>query len=591
MVGGVDAPEARFADERLERCWRGAAVYCLCAATLVITSAAYDGIAARHRFNELLPMRGIVLVAIAAVARVLALPFGRRWPRELVLVLMAVMSTAMHVMAQRAGHQLSAQYGRLVLPMLGAAVLMSWSAAWAALSSLMVIGPYVIGSAIAGELHSPRLPGNLVRLAVAGALAMGISIARERTRRRELLLDAALASTRAAADAQIRQLAADLERQVRERTAALSASEARFRAMFEAAPIGVVAIDVEGRLLQANDAFAKMISGAVPSLLGRSLVELVDGTNARERLRAVLEELGAPGRTSVPFDVRGRRGDGRVLVLHGAFAAIRGSGNTLRYALGMLEDVTDRVHAEEQARDHRERLARAQRLAAMGGLLAELTHELNQPLGAILNYANGTRARLERHGGEPAVIEAVASIAAQAVRASEILRRVRGVVRPRPWPIEDIDLNTIVREVAQSVRADAEHEQIQLRIDLAEHVPLVSIDRLHAEQVVLNLLHNSIEGIRTEPGTAHTVTIRTGVGGAGVEVQVRDTGPGVPDADMRRIFEAFFTTKPGALGMGLPVSRAIVEAYGGQLWARRNPDRGMAFGFTLPALGGAARPQ
>jgi signal transduction histidine kinase len=154
-------------------------------------------------------------------------------------------------------------------------------------------------------------------------------------------------------------------------------------------------------------------------------------------------------------------------------------------------------------------------------------------------------------------------------------------------PTECVDLNGLVREAALLIKSEAQRQQIPVRLRLDPTLPAVRLDRIHVEQVLLNLLRNAIDAMRESPADDHELLVQTLVTvGDGIEVRVRDTGVGVPGGATDRIFDAFFTTKPGGLGMGLSISRSIIEAYGGRLWASGNPDRGMTFAFSLPDSGG-----
>ncbi|MFN8645000.1 MAG: ATP-binding protein [Candidatus Binatia bacterium] len=273
-----------------------------------------------------------------------------------------------------------------------------------------------------------------------------------------------------------------------------------------------------------------------------------------------------------------------MVTAQGALAAIRDAAGAFVCALVMLEDVTERLQSEQQAREHQEHLAHVLRISTMGGMVAELAHELNQPLGAIVNFANGSSARLRQTDADPAIVDAVACIASEGLRAAEILRRVREFVRPGGVPTVDVDPNAVVREAVHLVAGEAARHEIQVTLRLAAGLAPMLLDRIHVEQVLLNLLQNAIDAIREAPPGQHALVVETAAcGGGEVEVRVSDSGVGIADAAAERIFEAFYTTKAGGLGMGLSISRSIVEAHGGRLWARRNAERGMTFAFTLAA--------
>ena len=168
------------------------------------------------------------------------------------------------------------------------------------------------------------------------------------------------------------------------------------------------------------------------------------------------------------------------------------------------------------------------------------------------------------------------------MRAAEIVRRARDFLRQGDSKREPSDVNALVHEAASLIESDARRKVIPIRLALAPDMPLVDIDRIQVEQVILNLLRNGIEAMAV--GRDHNeLVVQTFLRpGEAVEVTVRDTGIGVPSSIVERIFDPFFTTKSGGLGMGLSISRSIIEAHGGRLWAVGNPERGMTFGFRLP---------
>ncbi|MDX2170620.1 MAG: ATP-binding protein [Deltaproteobacteria bacterium] len=584
---GDAALAAEFEREGRERSWRGALIFCGFAAAMLVLSAVFS-LAEPSSAMALLHIRAAALVAIGVIAWALTSGVGARRPCELAIALVVVMSLCLHGLAQHSGGQASTQYDRLTLVVLGLAILMSWNAGWSALACAAATGIYLGGTAAVGQLGAPQVPDHLGRLAIVALVAVGASAVRERQRWRQLVRVHQLTAAREGAEAQLRELNEQLERRVLERTAALRASEERFRAIFEAAPIGVITVDVGGAILQANHGFAAMLGTTADALLATPLGAWLDAEQ-RDGLYAALAEL-RDGRAAVRrSDVRYRTAGGAIIATHGALAALRDTQGEFLCALGMIEDVTERQRAETQARAHQERLTEVLRQTTVGGLLAELAHALNQPLGAIVNFANGTAARLRASGADAALVAAVAEIAGEGMRAAEIVRRVRDSVCTGSDPTDGVDLNALVRESAQRIASDAATAAIPVNLRLDPAVPPLTVDRAHLEQVLLNLLRNAMDAMRAAPRPDHALWLETVArADQAVEIRVRDTGIGVPREATQRIFDPFFTTKPAGLGLGLPVSRSIVEAHGGRLWATGNPDGGMTFAFTLPGADPAA---
>jgi PAS domain S-box-containing protein len=255
---------------------------------------------------------------------------------------------------------------------------------------------------------------------------------------------------------------------------------------------------------------------------------------------------------------------------------------------GSLTDLTDRKRAEEAARQHQAELAHVARLGTMGGMAAGLAHELNQPLAAIVSYARGCIRRIRGGAEPPELIEALEHIATQAVRAGEVIRRIRNFARKEEPKREPVDVNELVREAVRFSESEARKQEVAIRLSLTARLPLVEADSVQVEQVLINLLRNAFDATRDSDSDRAEVLVETALDGRdGVVVRVRDWGKGILPAIADRVFDPFFTTKPTGLGMGLSISRSLIEAHGGRLWATPNPDRGTTFHFTLPlATGG-----
>jgi C4-dicarboxylate-specific signal transduction histidine kinase len=242
--------------------------------------------------------------------------------------------------------------------------------------------------------------------------------------------------------------------------------------------------------------------------------------------------------------------------------------------------------AEEKVREQLADLAHLSRLHTAGQLAAGLAHELNQPLAAVCLQADvATRlAAVEGPAAKAELAAALREVADQGHRAAEIVKTLRRMVN-RTVPADDpVDLNDVVRTVAGLVRTPVGRAAIDLRLELADDPIRVRGDRTQLEQVVFNLLQNAIEAVAPGPGQ-RIVRIETAVNGEDVTVAVRDSGPGLGSGQSERVFERFYTTKPNGMGMGLAISRSIVEAHGGHLRADERAGPGATFVFALPAVG------
>jgi len=248
-------------------------------------------------------------------------------------------------------------------------------------------------------------------------------------------------------------------------------------------------------------------------------------------------------------------------------------------------DVTDSRRTELEVRETRERMTHVSRLETMGEMASGIAHEINQPLAAITSYAQASIRLLA--GTSPDLTDirdALQQIAEQALRAGEIIRRLRGLVRNRSTTREAADASEIVAEIEPLMSADARASDVNLLFELAAGLPRVSVDRIQIQQVVLNLVRNSIDAIRDAPPGQRDVRVRTGTAADGqILIAVQDDGPGVAAAIRDRLFMPFVTTKESGTGLGLAISRTIVEAHRGRLDYRPKEPCGACFTVTVPA--------
>ena len=244
----------------------------------------------------------------------------------------------------------------------------------------------------------------------------------------------------------------------------------------------------------------------------------------------------------------------------------------------------ERNRVEQKARQHEAELAHMARLNIMGEMATGLAHELNQPLSAIVNYTHGCVRRLRQRGDSNAELLAVLEqVCTQAERAGEIIRRVRTFVRKQGPQRTRVDINALIREVASFIESDVNRDRIMLRFEPAEGLAPVIADKIQIEQVVLNLLRNAIDAMKSAASHRRELILRTEPRDNGtVEVSVSDSGIGIPADMVERVFEPFVSNKRDGMGMGLSISRSIIDTHGGRLWTEPRPGGGSVFRFTLP---------
>jgi C4-dicarboxylate-specific signal transduction histidine kinase len=288
---------------------------------------------------------------------------------------------------------------------------------------------------------------------------------------------------------------------------------------------------------------------------------------------------------AVPLLVGGAAVGGLVL---GTVGVERATSDQLMQQLRLLGDVFGNALARRQeelkAQRLRQDLAHIGRVSAMGELTASLAHELNQPLTAILSNAQAAQHLLAGDSVDLAEIrEILNDIIADDKRAGEVIRRLRVLLKKGTLEYSSLDMNEVVREVAQLVRNDAIIRHVSMRLELASGLPPVRGDRVQLQQVVLNLVLNGLEAMREPWAGERILVVRTAQEGeAANAIAVQDSGTGIDDTDGDRMFQPLYTTKPEGLGMGLAIARSIVNAHGGRLQAANNTGSGATFYFTLP---------
>ena len=243
-----------------------------------------------------------------------------------------------------------------------------------------------------------------------------------------------------------------------------------------------------------------------------------------------------------------------------------------------------RSRAEEESQRLRDERAHISRVLAMGEIAASLAHELNQPLSAIRSYAGAAQRFLSNDPSEPdEAVKALAGIVAGNRRAEEVIKRIRMALKKEPFKQSRLDVKDLIQEVIMLVRRKADEQHVSLRLDLTAGLPPVFGDRIQLQQVLFNLIINGIEAMADEGhGLREVVVQALRDKSDAVTISVRDNGVGIDEKQGDILFDAFYTTKPEGMGIGLSISRSIIEDHGGRLWAARNPDKGTTFSFTVP---------
>ncbi len=374
---------------------------------------------------------------------------------------------------------------------------------------------------------------------------------------------------------------------------AIRQSQQLLESVLATLPVGVVVTNQAGDILLSNAA-SKAIWGRI----------IISGLERRESSKAFWHDTGKRVAAAEWASIRAMN-DGQAILndlldietFDGQQKTIRNSAAPIRSADGQIvgavivnEDVTDVTRSEEKLRQAQAELAHVARVTMIGELTASIAHEVNQPLAAVVTGANAATRWL---AAEPPDLdearEAVQRIARDGTRASEVIRRIRALLKKSEPAKISVNLNKLIEETLALTQPELKQKKILLRMELAPHLPNVPADRVQVQQVLLNLFVNAVDSLSMVTDRPRVLRIQTErIEPDLVHVLVQDTGAGIKMGELERLFEPFHTTKPHGLGMGLTISRSIVEAHGGKLWATPNDARGATFQFTLPAHEGVA---
>lgn len=355
----------------------------------------------------------------------------------------------------------------------------------------------------------------------------------------------------------------------------------RYRERFDFAPDSYLVTDSQGVIEDANRAAETLFGKPRKQFLNKPLANLVERRDQR-LFRQLLNRLHNED-TIRNVELRIDDQDSGILVVVNVVVSqcSERKPGSLRW---LLRDLGDYKQSQQRLKQLQLELAHMARLSALGGMASGLAHELNQPLTAIVSYTQ-TVQQLLRSGTarEEKLEEALNQIAAQGLRAGEIIRRMRDFTQHKEERRQALDLNDLILDILPLVEWQAERHGVSIKTELAEGILPVKADTIQIQQVVINLLNNAIEALQNSP-SEREIVLRTilQAGDSLVETEVTDNGPGINYGNIERIFNPFFSTKPRGMGIGLDISRSIVEAHGGHLWATSKPGEGASFRFTLP---------
>ncbi len=346
--------------------------------------------------------------------------------------------------------------------------------------------------------------------------------------------------------------------------------------------VAIVATDLNYRIIYSNPSTSRILGYYFNGYDKDSITDLcLKLALEPDYLEQITDEIRNEG--LFQFSLKLDRDDGLIYV-ECKFSGIWDEHGELIGFLLMAQDVTEREEGSAALRSHRAELAQVARLNVMGEMASSLAHELNQPLTVIASYCDAALNLINsnKETCSDRILNTIKQSRLQALRAGEIIRGIRQLVRKENGKRRPVSINRLMNSVIKLVEAEIHGQEIILRRSMKSGLPLVSIDRIQIEQVILNLLRNALESM----GTYGELVVSTMMHESGkkVLVSVQDNGPGFSEGMVDRLFDPFFTTKPNGLGMGLSISKTIVEIHGGSLWAENVQPHGALFCLTLPVV-------
>jgi PAS domain S-box-containing protein len=371
----------------------------------------------------------------------------------------------------------------------------------------------------------------------------------------------------------------NLKREIAERNQA----EYLTSQVFESSPDAVSIVGTDYKYRRVNPVYERVWGRPAESIVGMHVADLWGMLLFENKLRLYLDRCFAGEDVSFADWIDGSLGHRYVAI---SYSPLKSSPQRVEGALVIARDLTKYALESEALRQAQADLAHASRMTTMGELTASLAHEVNQPIAAVVTGASTCVRWLTRDS--PDILEArdaALGVVRNGKRAADIINRIRSLSRKGDSQRQLVDINEVILEIIALVRNEARRYSISIHTDLGENLPRVMADPLQVQQVMMNLIMNSIDAMKSVDQTREISIRSQGAEDQQLTISVSDTGVGLPPQQADKIFDAFFTTKPHGIGLGLRISRSIIEAHGGSLWATPNSPGGASFYFTLSTTG------
>jgi len=382
----------------------------------------------------------------------------------------------------------------------------------------------------------------------------------------------------------------ELKKEVSERRqaeCALKESEQRFRAIFEQAAVGVAMLDTQNnQFLKLNRKFADILGYDINDLMQQTLCTISHKSDTSSD-KQYMQNLVEGKIREYSLQKRYIHKSGKEVWVNQTVSPLWALNETPNIHVIIIQDITEQKQIQEETKQHQLELAHLDRLTLMGEMATSIAHELNQPLTAIATYADVALRIVETGADKPKqLMDCLTGARNQSTRAGEIIRHLRKLVSKQAPETSTANINHLIEQVINFAKAEAINQHVKIVLELGNDLPMVSIDEIQIEQVLLNLIGNAMDAMRLADTPGKKIVIFTCLNTENkVQVEVRDNGPGIDEKTLDKIFDRFLSTKQNTgMGMGLPICRTILESHGEKLWATSVPGQGATFYFTLPKV-------